>query len=231
MKQTLLLVLSLFVFNFTTAQNSVEASPSDNWVGYMNVFGLDGGFQWGSNWGVADLATIADADTGTITLQPNVNGCDDNPGDAYWEEGSLIMEASTYVEPGATFNGVDLTFSGVVSSNTLTDAHTATVFIKALDPAAGYSDALAGASTMELPASGEFSVSATAEQLAAGLIVQYGFAVNELTFVLPLKLTTALLWLEILLLVFLTYSLVNTLKVHQATSIQKFTMLQMKQLI
>ena len=178
MKQTLLLVLSLFVFNFTTAQNSVEASPSDNWVGYMNVFGLDGGFQWGSGWGVADLVTIADADTGTITLQPNVNGCDDNPGDAYWEEGSLIMEASTYVEPGATFNGVDLTFSGVVSSNTLTDAHTATVFIKALDPAAGYSDALAGASTMELPASGEFSVSATAEQLAAGLIVQYGFAVN-----------------------------------------------------
>ena len=139
MKQTLLLVLSLFVFNFTTAQNSVEASPSDNWVGYMNVFGLDGGFQWGSGWGVADLVTIADADTGTITLQPNVNGCDDNPGDAYWEEGSLIMEASTYVEPGATFNGVDLTFSGVVSSNTLTDAHTATVFIKALDPAAGYS--------------------------------------------------------------------------------------------
>ena len=179
MKQTLLLVLSLFVFNFTTAQNSVEASPSDNWTGYMNVFDLGGNYMFGSGWTVSDLQTVVDADGGTITLQPNFNAY--NVDDAYWTNadgtGNKSMEASTFVEPGASYNGVDLTFSGTVSSNTLDDAYVASYFIKALDPAAGYADAFGGSKTFPLPASGEFSVTATAEELATGLIIQYGFNV------------------------------------------------------
>jgi len=178
MKQTLLLVLSLFVFNFSTAQNSVDASDvaADSWVGWMNVTAPDG-TGWGSGWGVADLVALDDDTAGTLTLMPNVNGCNDNPGDAYWAEGNLTMEANTYVEPGATFNGVDLTFSGYVSSNTFTEAHTGYVFIKALDPNGGWADAFGGSKIVALPESGAFEVSATADELATGLVIQYGFQV------------------------------------------------------
>ena len=87
------------------------------------------------------------------------------------------MEASTFVEPGATFSGVDLTFSGNVQSNTLDSNYTAKFFIKALDPNNGYLDAFNGTKTFVLPSSGNFTVSATAAELAPGLIVQYGFMV------------------------------------------------------
>ena len=103
--------------------------------------------------------------------------------DPYWVdqttgEGVKIMEASTYVEPGVTFNGQDLTFTGNVVSNTLDAAYEAKFFIKALDPANSYQDALNNAYFIDLPASGDFTVSVTGAELATGLIVQYGFAVN-----------------------------------------------------
>ena len=148
----------------------------------MNVFDMNGGFQFGSNWAVQDLKTTIDQNANTITLQPNFNAYADNPGDPYWQNGAIgakIMEASTLVEPGASFNGNDLTFSGEVVSNTLDNTlYNAKFFIKALDPSNGYADALSGSAVQDLPLNGIFSISVPASSLSAGLIVQYGFMVN-----------------------------------------------------
>ena len=178
---------TLFLAFFTSicilnAQNNIAVDAADNWTGYMNVFDMSNAYQFGSGWGVSDLKTTLDLTANNITLQPNFNTYADNPGDPYWQNGAIgnkLMEASTYVEPGATFNGTDLTFSGEVVSNTLDAAlYTAKYFIKALDPAAGYSDALGGSATFDLPLSGSFSVTVPAASLTSGLIIQYGFMVN-----------------------------------------------------
>lgn len=99
----------------------------------MNVFDLSGNYQFGSGWGVADLKSIIDSTANTLTLQPNFNTYADNPEDPYWQNGAVgakLMEASTFVEPGSTFNGVNLAFSGSGSSNSLDNSlYTAKYFI------------------------------------------------------------------------------------------------------
>ena len=169
------------LINLAYTQNDVEASATDNWVGYINWFELSGGYAGGGSWGVADLKTTLDSASNTITLQPNFNTYDST--DAYWTDpatflGAKILDASTYAEPGSAFNGVDLTFRGSVSSHTLdTSLYTAKYFIKALDPAAGYTDALTGSGTFDLPLSGNFSVTVPGGSMPTGLIIQYGFAI------------------------------------------------------
>jgi hypothetical protein len=171
--------------------NDVTVDVNANWTGYINAFNVaDGSFATGfprnGAAGVAILKTTIGTDN--ITLQPNFELYESNPGDAFWTNGAIgnkIVECSTFVEPGASFNGNDLTFSGTVDSNTLgNDAlgnpYEAKFFIKALDPGAGFSDALGGAKTIDLPASGNFTVSATGAELAPGLIVQYGFYIKGL---------------------------------------------------
>jgi hypothetical protein len=180
MKSTFkILLLTIITFSLN-AQNTVNFSYNDSWVGYMNWYDLGGNYVSGSPWGIADLKATPDSATNSVTLQPNYNVYDST--NAYWVnqttfQGEKLMEASCFVEPGATFNGVDLTFEGSVSSNTIDPAYDAKAFIKALDPAAGYTDALAGSGTIMLPASGNFSITVPASSLAAGLIVQYGFSV------------------------------------------------------
>ncbi|WP_136482772.1 T9SS type A sorting domain-containing protein [Cognatitamlana onchidii] len=177
--------------------NEVTVDVNANWIAYMNWFNTPadgGGFAGGDGWAVVDVKTTIGAEN--ITLQPNfstyanaVGG--DDAARAYWTNspdngvtagptGNKIMEASTFVEPGASFNGSDLTFSGEIVSNTIDGEYTAQFFIKALDPNNGFSDALGGSKVMTLPASGSFSVSATGAELAPGLIIQYGFAINGL---------------------------------------------------
>lgn len=168
------------------AQNVVDCNAGDAWIGYMNWFNLPadgGGYAGGSSWELSALKTELNVTENTVVLHPNFNTYGDNPTDPYWVnadtgEGNKDLEASTYVEPGDTYNGVDLTFEGTVVENTLAEGYTASFFIKALDPAAGYSDAFGGAKVFDLPASGTFSVSATGAELAPGLIVQYGFIVR-----------------------------------------------------
>jgi len=166
--------------------NATVFDANATWLGYMNVFELPengGGFVFGSGWGLADLQSIITPATNSVKLLPNVNTYADNPTDPFWvnqttQEGNKTMEANTFVEPGASANDNDLTFAGNVVSNTLDSAYTATYFIKALDPNNGFADAFGGSKTFDLPANGEFSVSATAAELPAGLIVQYGFTVT-----------------------------------------------------
>lgn len=200
-KITLLLFLLTASFGFSQNTVTVDVSGAVTWNSYMNVFDnpadatpdCGGGFCFGNGWSIANLKTTIGASD--ITLQPNYNAYADalggNDGDRnYWTNstdggvtagptGNKTMEASTFVEPGATFNGQDLTFTGNVVSNTIAGV-TAEFFIKALDPNAGYADALGGSKIVTLPASGVFSVSATGAELATGLIVQYGFRIYGL---------------------------------------------------
>ena len=173
------------------AQNSVELSSTDNWGGYMNVFELPtngGAYIFGQGWGVSDLQTTLNTVDNYVILQPNFNTYQNaiNSGDpneiSFWTDGANAgnkdMEATTLVEPGATFNEQDLTFFGTVISNDLDSGYQASFFIKALDPNNGFSDALGGSGVSPIPASGNFSVSIPAADLPAGLIIQYGFTIR-----------------------------------------------------
>ena len=184
--------LSLTLISFgINAQNNIQISATDNWVGYVNVFDMPqdgGGYLFGSPWGLGDLKSTADAATNTLTLQPNFNTYADNPTDPYWVnqttlEGNKIIEASTYVEAGPALNDNDLTFYGDVLSYTLDTSYQVFFFMKALDSLNGYQDALGGSKITPLPSVGaggnpSFSVTATAAEIPAGLIVQYGFTVR-----------------------------------------------------
>lgn len=170
------------------ATNEVDFAASDMWIAFMNVFDLPangGAYQFGSAWGLDDVKSTLtdDAVSNTLELQPNFNTYAENPTDPYWVdqttmEGNKMMEASTFVEPGTGFNNAHLVFKGDIYEYTLDAAYEVEVFIKALDPANGYADALGGTSTMTLPTSGTFEVSASGADLKDGLIIQYGFTVR-----------------------------------------------------
>ncbi|RAJ16422.1 T9SS type A sorting domain-containing protein [Olleya aquimaris] len=165
-----------------TGPNVINVDPTAAWVGYANWFELPsngGGFAGGGVWGVPDLKT--ELNTTNITLKPNFNTWEENPADDYWTTGGVgtsvankIFEANTYIEDPA-LNGNDLTFFGNISSADIPSGYTVTAFIKGLNPSTGYSDDV-GAS-VSITSTGDFSVSATAAQLAPGLIIQYGFQV------------------------------------------------------
>lgn len=148
------------------------------WLGYMNVFELPangGAFVFGSPWGTADLTAVFNGPT--LTLGPNTIG-DPNP---FWytpsggpgAQGNKIMDANMYVEfPAGTNNGVNITFAGVVTSNTLDPAYRAVAFIKDFD--ASYSSFL----FTEVPLTpGPFSI--TVDTIPDPTRhVQFGFTIN-----------------------------------------------------
>lgn len=110
------------------------------WLGYMNVFELDGTtFAFGSSWGLPDLTSSFDDGVPSITMGPNTIG---DP-DPYWyiggggpgAAGNKIMEANLYqqVDDGS-LSGTTVTFEGFVLSNTFTAAHEAKIFIRDFAP-------------------------------------------------------------------------------------------------
>jgi hypothetical protein len=177
--------LCVFAFSNLFAQNNVQFSATDSWIAYMNVSQLPangGNYEFGSAWALGDVKSTLDVAANALMLYPNFSTYANGPTDPYWVdqttlEGNKVMEAITFVEPGASYNNNDLSFSSDVVANTLDNAYTVYFFIKALDPNNGYADALGGSKVFELPASGAFSVSATAAELATGLVIQYGFYV------------------------------------------------------
>jgi len=106
--------------------------------GWMNVFELPangGGLAFGSAWGIADLTATFDDVAGTMTMSPNTIA---DP-DPFWyiggggpgAQGNKIMEANLYQQiDDGSFAGSTVTFDGFVSSDTLTGAHSAKVFIR-----------------------------------------------------------------------------------------------------
>ena len=158
--------------------NFVTADPNNNWVGYMEVFDLDGNFQFGSGWGVEDLQTVLQPDVPNMILYPNFNAY--NADDPYWSNGEMgnkIMQATTQVESWDMYNGADLTFTGSVAEHTMVEGYDTVYFIKCLDPDAGYVDLLNYEYVLPLPESGEFSVSVSGDLLPEGKLVQFGFSV------------------------------------------------------
>jgi len=158
----------------------VDPSSDANWLGFMNVFNLpaDGGaFQFGSPWGVSDLVATFDDPNNTLTLSPNTIG---DP-DPYWYQGgggpgapgNKIMEANLYQEVGdGSLSGVNVVFSGVVLSNSFTQAHEATIFIRDFAPGFG---SFTESSVPVTP--GAFSISLMTDA-GAGRTVQWGFMVR-----------------------------------------------------
>lgn len=178
------------------AAAALTASPAlaDGWVGYMNVFnnasGSQGGFVFGSGWGVSDLkTTVITSNPGTISgdqlrLQPNYNTYVDNPGDPFWRDnagagpgGNKWLEANTFVETNP-LSGTSYTFSGTVDASDLNRSlYTPEAFIKVLDPGQGFATVLNDRIT--LPTSGPFTVTSDLSPYQ-GMILQTGFTINGL---------------------------------------------------
>lgn len=162
---------------------AVDVSIDDSsapWLGFMNVFELPangGGFVFGSGWGVPDLTASFDDGAGTLTMGPNTVG---DP-DPFWyvggggpgAMGNKYMEANLYQEVTGSYSGTTVTFSGNILSDTFTDAHQASVFIR--DFSADYSSSVDV--IVAVDAAGNFSISL--DTIAdAGRHVQWGIRVE-----------------------------------------------------
>lgn len=156
------------------ADTTVYVDPSKTWLGFMNVSFLPadgGGSAFVSGWGTADLCAVFSGSE--LTLSPNTIG---DPS-TYWyigggapgNPGNKIMDASMYVEVGGALSGQTVTFTGTVTANTFTSAHTSVAFIK--DFAPDYSSS----NTITAPlVNGVFNISLPTNP-GVGRHVQYGF--------------------------------------------------------
>ncbi len=170
------------------ALSLASTGHAGTWAGYMNVFdklpdGSQGGYVFGSPWGVPDLKTtlIATPGTGTtivnnsMELFPNYNTY--NASDPFWADGAVgnkWMEANTFVEQ-ANLTQESVTFTGRVDAYTLSSDYTAEAFIKVLDPANGYSTSLFERQNL----SGQTEWSLTADTFFfTGQLLQIGFSVS-----------------------------------------------------
>ena len=165
-----------FLISFiTTAQNVVTplSAPTNMWGAYMTWYGEGGN---GDNWGINDLkSTVA---VNLVRLQPNFSIWRNEYNNDYWfdENGNCKfypLEASTFVTNNS-LQGADLEFTGAVTNYTLDAAYTAEAFIKVFD--ASWNMIVAKLYLLE--GEGNFTVTATQEELASGVNIQYGFVVT-----------------------------------------------------
>ena len=167
---------------------SVLLSPSASaWQGYANFFTLDdsdcgsgsGAFCFGGPWGLADLKSTVETD-GSLTLQPNFNTYDDNPGSDYWRDnggagpgGNKRAELNTFNADTILTGQESATFSGNVTAYTIDAAYTVVAFTKTFNSAGQF----VTMETAAITAAGNFVVSASLEGLTGGSL-QTGFAVT-----------------------------------------------------
>jgi hypothetical protein len=161
--------------------NSVTVATSQSWNGYVNAFNVsDNGYAFGFSYGAADLRATATATS--MTLEPNILIWTAEATNADWfDQGAATQTATKYIEASSyiednTLAGSDLTFTGNVSVSDLGSEYTVVAFVKALDPNAGYATVVNN--TADISSTGDFTTSATATELAAGYIIQYGFSVT-----------------------------------------------------
>ena len=162
------------------SENTVTVATSQAWKGYMNVFNLDDSYAFGFEYGAADLRATASATN--MTLEPNIaiwTGEATNP--AWFDQSAATQTANKYIQASSfiednTLAGSDLTFSGNVSVADLGEGYTVVAFVKALDPNNGYATVVNN--NADISSTGDFTASATAAELAAGFIIQYGFTVT-----------------------------------------------------
>lgn len=156
------------------AQITVKVDSTKNWLGYMNQYDTNGTYIAGGSIGVADLrAGFIPAKVGATRalLQINTSTYNTNgPGNLPDGTPNRLLEANFYVDVGTTFGGNDVTFEGVVESNTIPEGWTCVAIIKQF--ASGY--AYIGDTRDTLIGGSPFSVTRT---IPAGNICQYGFLI------------------------------------------------------
>ena len=163
----------------TVADEIVTVDAGAAWQGFMNVHerngdGTKGGFIFGSGWGFGDLT--AEFSAGELVLGPNTIG---DP-DPFWyigggepgAQGNKWMDANGFVQVTDGLSGMNVTFEGIVNSNTFTAAHTGTVFIRDFAPDFSSFNEVTAALTP-----GAFSINLDTDA-GAGRHVQYGFNVQ-----------------------------------------------------
>jgi hypothetical protein len=159
----------------------VTVDPSQNWIGYMNVFQLPangGGYQFGSPWGTSALQAVFTG-TNLLTLGPCTNVWETT--DTYWVQADKVTpneinDASMYVQNDNLAN-TNLVFIGTCLSNSLTASpepltgihYTSVAFIKTFD---GSFNLLGSASSLGLATGQSFAISLNTSGAAH---VQYGF--------------------------------------------------------
>ena len=162
------------------SENSVTVATSQAWTGYMNVFNLDETYAFGFAYGAADLR--ATATTTSMTLEPNIAiWTAEATNEAWFDQSAASQTANKYIEASSfiednTLAGSDLTFSGNVSVADLGEGYTVVAFVKALDPASDYATVVNN--NVDISSTGDFTASATAAELVAGYVIQYGFTVT-----------------------------------------------------
>ena len=173
--------LAFMVMTLSFSQNTVTIESSQDWIGYVNAFELDGTYAYGFDYPVSELK--ARATSASLILQPNtLIWANDAANDAWFDNSSgtqtpvKYIAASSYIED-ATLGNEDLTFSGFVSNHNLDSNYTVVAFIKAIGPAPDFT--AFAEEFVEITEEGAFSVTATASQLSA-TSVQYGFTVTGL---------------------------------------------------
>ncbi len=186
LKGAALVGITILSANSANAQVNVTVGGLDTpiWVAYASWFENNGNFEnnqpltyvTGSAWAPADVKSVLDATSNTISLYPNYNTYDaTNP---VWSDGAgngnKIFEGNTYVER-TDLAGQQLVFSGKTLSTTLVAGFKDTAFIKVLDPANGYATELL--LTEALVAGENFTISTGGFVIQPGRLVQYGFTV------------------------------------------------------
>jgi len=161
------------------AQTQLLLDPTQNWIGYMNVFALPsagGAYQFGQPWGTKDLRANYNSSTppySTLTIQPCSNVWETT--DGYWVQTNNAdlpnkqMDASFYVQ-NDTLEGQNLTFSGNCISNTFGGSYTSTVFIKEFNSGYTVINSAVATATSGQP----FSINLQTG-VAGGTHIQYGF--------------------------------------------------------
>ena len=160
--------------------NSVTVATSQVWNAYVSAFNVDGAYAFGFAYTVSDLR--ATPTTSSMILEPNTAIWTAEATNSDWfDQGAATQTANKYIEASSyiednTLAGSDLTFTGNVSVSDLGSGYTVVAFIKALDPNNGYATVVN--KTADISSTGDFTASATAAELAAGFVIQYGFAVT-----------------------------------------------------
>lgn len=171
---TLLTLAALMGFTgLGWSQITVKVDSSKTWSGYMNWFETNDAYVGGGAWGTDALRAnfLPDLATATrVVLRINTNTY--NPGDPFWNlpDGTpnKHLEANFYVDVGTGFGGNDVTFIGMVESNSLPAGWTCVAVIKQFG--SGY--AYIGDTREELFGGNPFSVT---RYIPSGNICQYGF--------------------------------------------------------
>jgi hypothetical protein len=157
------------------AQVTVKVDSTKTWGSWLNVLDTSNGYLWGQGWAAADLRAgfIPNQASATrIVLRVNTNTY--NPADIYWNnpDGSpnKHLEANFYVEEVSALGGNEVTFSGMVESNSIPAGWSCQAVIKEFG--SGY--AWIGLSSDPLVGGSPFSVT---RSIGGGNIVQYGFMI------------------------------------------------------